>query len=100
MRLNDKKFWLVSDTSTPNEPEWVDVVSQSPHTFQDLVHIILGTGRDTWVKENTAVYDNKREAEADALKRLAKRGLKRDPKHPEGVSPIKKKAYSYDRTKP
>lgn len=92
MKLNDKKLWLVLDSLT-DEPEWIDMVSEV--TFDELVRIILGTGRDQWFKEHTAVYDNKREAEADAKKRLAELGLKRDPKSPTGVS--EKTAYSYDR---
>jgi len=103
MRLNDKKFWLVSDPNPRFDPDWADIFADNQgrgYSLTSIGHMFRGSGAD-WLKtENVAVYDNPREAEADALKRLAKLGgWERDPKALTGVKP-KTAGYSYDRTMP
>lgn len=77
MKLNDGKFWMVSDPSP--DSEWVDIFS-GPHNWRFVLDAIAGAGRRG--RYDDTVYDNEREARADAEKRANKAGLK----------------YSYDRS--
>jgi hypothetical protein len=62
--------WLVKDP-TP-ESKLADIYFEATIPF--LVNYILGTGnKGQWEKENTTIYDNMGEAQADAKRRMRRR---------------------------
>lgn len=62
--------WVVKDP-TPHS-ELADIFFEATVPF--LINYILGTGsKGQWEQENTTLYDNKGEAQADAKRRMRKR---------------------------